>query len=207
MRPAVLLRLAPAFGVAVLVAASLGCGAPASPPLHGTPAAAVRTPPRLDLGRIARQVHDRTNAERQGLGLPALAWRDDLARLAAVHSADMAARGFFAHENPDGQDVNARARGLAMECRQELGQVVYTGFSENLFKIGTFRGWQEETDENGTRRTNDYRAEDAFAPEIVEGWMHSPGHRENIVQPVSRAEGIALSLAEDGSLYVTQVFC
>lgn len=190
--------LAAAFGLAA-------CGTPSAntraqtPPKTGAPA--------LDVARIARQIHDRTNAERVQNGLTELAWSDSLARLAGVHSDDMARRTFFSHHNPEGHDANDRGAALGMTCRYEIGDTIYRGFSENIFRVGTYRGWREESDGVTTTRTYDYRPEAAFAPEIVTGWMHSPGHRANILQPTSRAEGLALAASADGNLYVTQVFC
>lgn len=191
-----------------LLAFGLGLAACATPP-SGTQAQPVPTAnaPALHLERIARQMHDRINAARDDRGLPALAWSDSLAHLAEVHSADMAQRRYFNHHSPDGHDVNDRGAALGMTCRYEIGQTIYRGFSENIFRIGTYRGWREESDGVTTTRTYDYRAESVFAPEIVTGWMNSPGHRDNILQPTSRAEGVALVASSDGNLYVTQVFC
>lgn len=42
------------------------------------------------------------NEERAKVGLAALAWDEDLAKVARAHSTDMFARGYFAHKNPDG---------------------------------------------------------------------------------------------------------
>jgi uncharacterized protein YkwD len=42
------------------------------------------------------------NQERAKAGLAALAWDEDLAKVARAHSTDMFARGYFAHKNPDG---------------------------------------------------------------------------------------------------------
>ncbi|MBE2185232.1 MAG: CAP domain-containing protein [Rhodothermales bacterium] len=192
----------------VLVVAALGlaaCGAP-SASTRAQPASP-SSPPALDLGRIARQIHDRTNSERVQNGLTPLAWSDSLARLAGTHSNDMARRRFFNHHDPEGRDVNGRGEALGMTCRYEIGNTIYRGFSENIIRIGTYRGWREESDGVTTTRTYDYRPESVFAPEIVTGWMNSPGHRANILQPTSRAEGLSLAASSDGNLYVTQVFC
>ena len=50
----------------------------------------------------------------------------------------------------------------------------------------------------------------AFGPdspgEIVDGWMHSKGHRENILGNFSLI-GIGVAKGSDGSWYYTQFFC
>jgi uncharacterized protein YkwD/stress response protein SCP2 len=53
-----------------------------------------------------------TNQQRQLNGLPPLAPDPLLARAAAAHSADMAARQFFDHRNPDGLQVADRVTAL-----------------------------------------------------------------------------------------------
>lgn len=51
----------------------------------------------------AKQVLELTNNERIKQGKKALKWNDELARLASEHAEDMISRGFFSHNNPDGQ--------------------------------------------------------------------------------------------------------
>ncbi|MBN2557316.1 MAG: hypothetical protein JXB33_01030 [Clostridia bacterium] len=54
------------------------------------------------MSSISRQVFNLTNAMRRQKGLPLLEWDDKAAASALLHSMDMDARDFFAHENPDG---------------------------------------------------------------------------------------------------------
>jgi len=63
----------------------------------------------LSVSNYAREVLTLTNAERTDIGLPELTWDDTLAGVAAAHAEDMINRDFFAHDNPDGQDVGNRA--------------------------------------------------------------------------------------------------
>lgn len=59
-----------------------------------------------------------TNAERARHGLRPLAADARLARAAQEHSADMVARGFFAHESPDGRQVWDRATAAGYAYRK-----------------------------------------------------------------------------------------
>ena len=43
------------------------------------------------------------------------------------------------------------------------------------------------------------------AREVVEGWLHSPGHRRNI-EGDFRLTGIGLAFRRDGNIYFTQIF-
>ena len=58
---------------------------------------------------FAQQVLTLTNAERANVGLAALTWDNTLAQVAGNHACDMIVRNFFAHDNPDGQNVGDRA--------------------------------------------------------------------------------------------------
>lgn len=42
---------------------------------------------------------------------------------------------------------------------------------------------------------------------IVDGWMNSTGHRENILNPDYEASGTGVFITENGSVYATQEFC
>lgn len=64
---------------------------------------------RSDHGDPQNEVVRLTNVERSGHGLGSLAFDARLARAARAHSHDMARRGFFAHENPEGRQVWDRA--------------------------------------------------------------------------------------------------
>lgn len=61
------------------------------------------------------------NGERVKAGLPALVWDERLAVVARAHSIDMFKRGYFAHENPDGQSPFDRmaAVGITYESAGE----------------------------------------------------------------------------------------
>jgi uncharacterized protein YkwD len=56
-----------------------------------------------------------TNQQRQLHGLPVLVPEQRLALAASQHSADMAARRFFDHRNPDGHDAAARVVALGYQ--------------------------------------------------------------------------------------------
>jgi uncharacterized protein YkwD len=41
---------------------------------------------------------------------------------------------------------------------------------------------------------------------VVEGWMNSPGHRKNILEPRWKESGIGIFINSNGTYYFTQVF-
>lgn len=96
-------------GFAALCAAlALACGAdaPTGPP-----------PPIAedDVPAVVAEFVAAVNTHRVGRGCGPLAWHASVAGVAQAHSADMVARGFFDHENPDGRDPFERldAAGVA----------------------------------------------------------------------------------------------
>jgi uncharacterized protein YkwD len=107
------------------------------------------------------------NFERRRAGLPGLVENPLLDRASELHSADMVRRRFFEHVNPDGVSPENRiaAAGYAPSPGGATG--------ENI-------AWGE-----GGR---------ASPASIVDLWMHSPGHRANILRPVFREVGIGVTL-------------
>jgi uncharacterized protein YkwD len=61
------------------------------------------------------------NAHRGSVGCPELVWQPDVAAVAQAHSADMVARDFFSHTNPDGASPFDRltAAGIAYSAAAE----------------------------------------------------------------------------------------
>ncbi|HZG57059.1 CAP-associated domain-containing protein [Paenibacillus sp.] len=68
-----------------------------------------------------RQSLDLANASRARFGLPPLQWNETIAGTAREHSRDMAERGFFDHDNPDGLGPfdRMKADGLSLRAAAE----------------------------------------------------------------------------------------
>lgn len=102
----------------------------------------------------------RANLERAAAGRAALVLSAPLAQAAQNHACDMAARGYFSHQGPDGSTLSARVQAQGMRpCFA----------AENIAR--------------GQRGPAD----------VMTSWMHSTGHRQNILDP--RAEEIGIGLA------------
>lgn len=106
------------------------------------------------LPEVEKQVVLLLNSERARHGLRALQPNDALTAVARAHSADMLHRGFFAHENPDGDGPDDR---YARHLRQLIGDGAENVWSGSGYRV------------------------DQLAREMVDGWMKSPGHRANIL--------------------------
>jgi uncharacterized protein YkwD len=103
------------------------------------------------------------NAERGRHQLAPLTENRLLDRAAELHSLDMARRNFFEHENPDGEQPDAR--------------IVHQGYPPIL--VGENLAWGETVK--------------STPAEIVSMWMKSPGHRANILESDYREIGIGMA--------------
>ena len=70
----------------------------------------LKTAPFLSLELVEKTVFDLTNHERKNRGIKPLREYEELSSIARAHSKDMCSRGFFSHQNPDGDDPTQRAR-------------------------------------------------------------------------------------------------
>jgi uncharacterized protein YkwD len=116
------------------------------------------------------------NSFRRSQHLIPLERRTELDRVARAHSEDMARRGFFAHESPEGHDWVDRLRLAGVEGFRMAGENV---------------GQTSRSDPNR---------------EILEGWKHSPVHLENLVARPMNATGVGIARAPDGRLFYTQLY-
>ena len=92
-------QLRPVFGEAIARSLNLLTIRPDSNERVTLPFTVEKTRPRPDL---EKQMLDLVNQERQKAGLNALAADPELTEVARRHSADMFARGYFAHDTPEG---------------------------------------------------------------------------------------------------------
>lgn len=71
----------------------------------------------VDAHEYELKVLELVNAERAKYGLLPLSWDSKLAEVARAHSQDMAKRGFFSHNNPDGKTPFDRIKAAGINYR------------------------------------------------------------------------------------------
>ncbi|MBE9109949.1 CAP domain-containing protein [Nodosilinea sp. LEGE 07298] len=120
-------------------------------------------------------VYDRINQIRQEAGLNPLQPSGTLAEVARQYSQRMANENFFGHVSPTGDGPAQRV---------STAKILYAMVGENLFTS-----------------TN---APDP-APLAVQGWMDSPGHRENILRSGFTETGVGV-WQRGNTYYFTQLF-
>jgi len=126
---------------------------------------------------IERRAFEQTNLAREQNGLCRLEWDSDLHRMARLHSESMARLGFFSHVTPEGWLLRDRARAAGIQQFNMLGENI-------AYNLG-------------------YDDPGGFA---VERWLSSPGHRANVLATGFKAMAVGTFVAQDGSVYLTQVF-
>jgi uncharacterized protein YkwD len=107
------------------------------------------------------------NNERAKAGLQPLRASESLARAAQVHSDDMVARQYFAHQDPLGIGI--------------VGRVVAAGWATltQTWHVGENIAWG----------SGPY----ASPKSVVERWMDSAGHRENMLNAAFREAGVGVA--------------
>ncbi len=163
---------------------------------------AYKKQPKLDVAVLEKRIHNLINKERQKHGLSTLKWDEALKRIARKHSADMAKRNYFSHTSPEGHDPSYRYVKSKYACSITIENRTYKG-AENLFQNNLYNS---VTTVNGVSYYN-WNTLEEMAESTVDGWMNSPGHRENILTPIWLREGIGVSIAPDDKVYITQNFC
>jgi uncharacterized protein YkwD len=152
---------------------------------------------------LASMVHRLINDQRRDNHLDPLQWDQQLADIALSHSKDMAKRDYFDHISPEGEDFADRYEEHGYTKETRIGNQVFVG-GENLFLYNVVAS---STYDKETNEVHDYvfnNLED-LARSTVDGWMESPGHRENILTPFTR-EGIGVEVTDEGEVYITENF-
>ena len=160
--------------------------------------------PEFDAKQIEYYVHEFTNQERVNHGLSQLVFDPEITQIARGHSSDMAKREYFAHETPEGLSPSDRADQNGYSCQKIVGLIIYSGIAENIFQGYLFDSYYTI---NGEITSYEWNTVEEIAEITVEGWMNSPGHRENILTKVFDREGIGVEITQDYKVYVTQNFC
>ena len=166
-----------AVGAAVLVQAAPWRqeSSPLSPEKVGRCGRTSRAPDRAGLAEVRRQTLCLLNLERARRGLRRLREVHALDVASRRHARDMAARHYLEHVALDGSTPTDR--------------VVRAGYGPHPRLVGENLAFGDR---------------EAGSPaSIVGGWMHSPGHRANILRRRFREIGIGVALSRRRAYYAT----
>ncbi|MFC1905285.1 CAP domain-containing protein [Chloroflexota bacterium] len=162
-------------------------------------------PPPISISELEQQIHNLINVERSNNGLSPVAWDDALSAVARGHSEDMAKRNYFNHISPEGQNSVDRCNleGVTIS-KTPIGGTYYLGCSENIFFSSLVKVYWY--DRNGVLSRVEYYTLSELAELVVQGWMSSQGHRENILEPYWRTEGIGIAISTNDDIHITENF-
>jgi uncharacterized protein YkwD len=144
-------------------------------------ATASANPTSGNLASISASIICLLNAERSSAGLAPLALNSKLTKASAGMAALMVKQRFFAHDTPGGRSL--------------VDRIKPTGYIRGNWSLGENLAW-------GSGSLATPRA-------IVNSWMHSPGHRANILHAQFKDIGIGIKLGapqrglSGGATYVT----
>ncbi len=133
------------------------------------------------LDEVEKGIFRLTNEVRRKKGLPVLTNEKLLTKVARKHSEDMLMRKYFSHVSPDGKSPQDRVIKDYPYPLQASG--------ENIWGASGSEPLETEL----------------LARIIVDTWMSSPGHRENILRPEYTDLGVGVA-AIGKDIRATQVF-
>lgn len=154
------------------------CDSRASPSQFAVP---IDTSPAVSPQQVERKIHDAVNQCRTNRNRPKLTYSQHLSAIALRHSRDMATREYYDHHSPEGNGPGYRYRSHDHSDHNYGENIAY---KQPGPKISSTK----------------------LAESIVNGWMDSPGHRENILEDQWEAEGIGVYTRSDGTVFFTQNF-
>ena len=143
---------------------------------------------KISAEQIAFDIHYEVNEVRKLHGLKPLSWSSTITEIAKKHSQDMNERNYLSHISPEGEDVADRYEQANFVCKKELSNGDILKGGENLAEIS----YPDELTGMGSR--------------IVQSWMDSPSHKQNLLFKEYGREGIGVIISGE-TLYITQNFC
>jgi uncharacterized protein YkwD len=129
-----------------------------------------------EIESMEQQCLDEVNRLRRASGLRSLDFSPELLQVARDYSRRMAEEKFFSHVDPGGQSVKQRI---------ERSNIRWRMVGENLASVNGY--------------INPVAAS-------LHGWMESPGHRSNILDPGFRLSAVGVWITTNGTVYFTEIF-
>jgi uncharacterized protein YkwD len=144
-----------------------------------------------DTEAIESAVVDQTNEERRAESLDALGASDRHESVARNHSADMANNGYVGHTDSQGREFTERVEPRGCSSVGENAAATY-------YEVSVENARTDETEMN----TNAGEVADM----LVDDWMASPGHRENLLGEYDEVS-VGVYVSAGNTVFATQVFC
>ena len=133
------------------------------------------------LEKVEDLIFDLTNQARRAQGLSPVARDAELRNVARAFSNDMLVRRYFDHTTPEGLSFDERLGNHYRHWVKSMGENIWSGSGYD------------------PRKTQE------LAREIVNDWLNSPDHRENLLAPDYTHLGVGVSASHD-RIRATQEF-
>jgi uncharacterized protein YkwD len=150
---------------------------PPPPAPTSTPVPPPPPPPAPEAGSDASfnsQVLAAANAQRAAAGLPPLQWEPRLATAALRYAQLLAETGWFSHTGPDGSTLVERVEAAGFPFTVAIGEVIALG------------------------------SDDWPPAEIVQAWMESAAHRDQIMNGGYTRAGVGCYFTMEGGIRMTR---
>ncbi len=170
-----------------------------------------------DRAEIESIVAEYTNEERAAEGLEELEYRDEFVDVSRTHSEDMADNGYVGHVDSQGRSFDDRIEFEDTDAEvclttperdrlEEIGGEITDGRPSVGENAGaTFYEVEIEDERTGEEIVNEN--EDDIARSLVNDWMESPAHRDNILSEEWNTVSVGVYVSEGKTVFATQVFC
>ena len=186
-------------GLVLGVALSACVSAPAqsisaSSALHAVPVSAGMADVPFDLGDLERRILREVNAARRAAGRSPLTPDPEVTSIARAHSRAMAQQSFYDHRDLAGRLPADRAYDAGYRFQR---------YGENLFAGALFDTKSIWREGGRTRVSYLWYTPDELAATVVEGWMESVGHRENMLSGFYSHFGVGVATTYEHRVFVT----
>ena len=129
-----------------------------------------------EIESLEQQCLEEVNRVRRRNGLPRLTFYEELLPVAREYSRRMAEQNFFSHNDPEGRTVRERVDEADLKWKMVGENLAYSNGYVNPVAAS------------------------------LHGWMDSPGHRANILEPEFKLTAIGAWIKGDGTVYFTEIF-
>lgn len=142
---------------------------------------------------VEQRIHEIVNEERADRGISEVDYDEDIREISRYKSNQMITEDYIAHTSPSGETVVDRFEMF------EYNRCVMVG--ENLAQ--TYYDTNVNTNYDGSKI---YLTEEELAQGVVNQFIESPDHKENLLNDDWDLQGIGFDI-DDNKVYVTQKLC
>jgi uncharacterized protein YkwD len=128
------------------------------------------------LRKLELRIFQKVNELRKERNAPDLIWNEFVASEARRHAANMSARHFFAHEDPQRGDIDKRLNRSSIEWNR---------CAENIYRE---KGFEDPVDD------------------VTQSWLNSPEHRRNMMDSGLAETGVGAFMQPDGTAFIVQIY-